>query len=112
MSILAFQCHFFLANTVKPVWDFTLSSNTVPEDAPNGTEVGSLSVINAPPGTYKFIVPDLTKPFRVVGTKLVLVYGQPLDYETSNSTNVVIVSTNDAGFYVTKSFLIMITSKY
>ena len=79
---------------------------------PTVQKLENFSVVSGSPGGYTYRVSDSRKPFRVIGTKLVLVYGQPLDYETSNSTDVVIVSTNNAGVRVTKSFLIKITSKY
>ena len=101
----------FIESTVKPAWDFILSSNTVSEDAINGTEVGTLSVVNAQSAVYTFSIPDVRKPFRIVGTKLLLVNSQPLDYETSNQTSVVIVSTDSSGARVVKSFTIIITSE-
>ena len=103
--------YIIIDSTAKPKWDFTLSSNSVPEDAPNGTLIGKLALVSGPSGSYMYRVADVRQPFRVVGTELVLVYSQPLDYETSNSTTVVIVSTNSEGISARKSFIITITSE-
>jgi len=97
-------------STARPKWDFTLSSKSVPEDAPNGTLIGQLSLVSGPSGSYTYRVADMRQPFRIVGTELVLVYSQPLDYETSNSTTIVIVSTNSEGISARKSFIITITN--
>ena len=104
--------NFFTEDTTAANWGVALSSNTVSEDAPNGTEIGTLSVINGRSDSYSFKVSDSRMPFRVAETKLILVIGQPLDYESTNTTHVIIVSTNSKQVSVMKAFTIKITSKF
>lgn len=93
--------------------NIALSSNSVREDALNGTTVGTLSIINPKPGkTYEFslVQPDAV-PLKVVGTDLILVIGAPLDYETSNSTGVGILAVDSDGMTVQRMFELEITSE-
>ena len=93
--------------------DIALSSNTISEDALNGTRIGTLSVINGKRGsTYQLRVMQAeSAPFRIVRSDLILVTGAPLDYETTNSTGVGIIAVGSDGTTVQRLFLIRIISK-
>ena len=93
--------------------DIALSSNTIPEDAQNGTKIGTLSILHGKPGAiYRLRIMSLEEaPFRLAGNDLILVTGVPLDYETTNATGVGIIAVDASGNTVQRMFLIKITSK-
>ena len=90
-----------------------MSSNSIPEDALNGTKVGTFSVINPRPGqTYTLsLVQANAVPFKIVGRDLILITGVPLDYETTNSTAIGVLISDSNGTTSQKMFEIRITSK-
>lgn len=117
------NCHligniFYLINFIPATGDhrlkldIALSSNTIPEDAQNGTKVGTLSMLHGKPGaTYRLRIMNREEvPFRLAGNDLILVTGVPLDYETTNSTGVGIIAVDSSGNTVQRMFLIKITS--
>ena len=91
-----------------------MSSNSISEDAANGTKIGTLSMINGDAGqSYVFSISSKNRvPFRISGNDLILVIGAPLDYEETNSTAVGIIAVDSTGKTVHKMFLIQITSKF
>ena len=105
---------YFLASGDHRLFlDITLSSNSIPEDALNGTKVGTFSVINPKPGqTYTLaLVQAEAVPFKIVGRDLILITGVPLDYETTNSTAIGVLISDSNGTTFQRMFEIRITSK-
>ena len=112
LTFLTFPILVLASGDHRLTLDIALSSNTIPEDALNGTKIGTLSVINPKAGkTYRFAVvhPEVI-PFRIVGNDLILVTGVPLDYETTNSTGVGVLVVDSDGTTVQRLFEIRITS--
>ena len=93
--------------------DIMLSSNTIVENSPNGTKIGSLSISNGEPGeTYSFSLVYYTDvPFKIVGKDVVLVAKRPLDYETNQSIGIAVAAYNSKGRTVQQLFMIRIISK-
>ena len=82
----------------EPPTDFSLSSNSVDENAANGTVIGTLgSVVDADAGdTHSFsLLNDAGGRFEIVGSELRVLDGSELDFESASSHLVNVRVTDD-----------------
>ena len=100
---------------MQPSLDFALSSNNVSENARNATIIGTMVILGRTAGDktvkHSFKVADRNQPFRMIGDKLIVVIGAPLDYETTKSVTIVVELTSERSKTTSKSFMIVITSE-
>ena len=91
----------------QPPTDITLSNNTVDEDQPVGTTIGTLSTTDADAGdthTYTLTTPNDT--FQIVGDTLKT--NSVLDFETKSSYSLSITTTDNSGGSFDKTFTITV----
>ncbi len=93
--------------------DITLSSDTVPENQPAGSAIGTLTTTGGDAGdthTYSLVTGtgDTDNPsFTIVGDQLKTVAA--FDYETKSSYSIRVRSTNQASLFAEKAFTITVT---
>jgi parallel beta-helix repeat protein len=94
--------------TNQPPSDVILNSNSVKENSPAGTVVGTLSAADPNFGdTHTFtLVDDAGGRFAIAGNKLVVASGAPLDYEAATSHTIVVRATDAGGFSVDRTLTI------
>ena len=90
--------------------DIMISANTVAENSPGGTVIGTLSAtdINGGPHTFELLSP-VGGPFAISGTQLVVAAGANLDYETVTSYVLSIRATDSTGLTYTGPITINVT---
>ena len=104
----------FVANAVGfgvPT-DITLSANTVPENSPDGTAIGTLGVSDADnvSGHTYALVDDAGGRFRLSGASLVVNNGALLDYEATASHAVTVRVTDPDNHTFSKQLTIDLTN--
>lgn len=90
-----------VTNVNEPPTDFTLSANTVDENAANGTVIGSFSTTDVDVGdtfVYTFDTGgDAGGRFAIVGNELRVANSALLDFETNPSHPIAVIVTDNGG---------------
>ncbi|NJK64305.1 MAG: hypothetical protein HC921_17860, partial [Synechococcaceae cyanobacterium SM2_3_1] len=98
---------------IQPPTDIELSNNTVPENSPAGTVIGSLTTIGDPDSTYTYaLVTNPDSLFQIIGNELQVAPGAELNFEVTPSYSVTIRTTDDrdSNLLLDKDFTIEITN--
>ena len=107
-SIAAYYRNAATGNT-PTVGQITLDSQSVDENQPAGTIVGTLDVINDPSATQTFsLTSGDVNAFSIDQASATLRTAQTFDYETKQSYNVQISATNANGDTVSRTFKISV----
>lgn len=92
--------------------NITLTSNSIPENSPNGQFVGYVSAVD--PDSYVAPVISLQDDaggrFAMSGNNLVVANGALLNYEANSSHQVTIRATDAQGAYTDQNFTIQVTN--
>lgn len=98
----------------RPPTEITLSSHKVKENSPVGTVIGTLTTTDPDKGDW-FVydrVDDPNNQFAIVGDKLTVGYGFPLDFETQASYPLTVRSIDASGGILEKSFTLIVENEF
>ena len=92
--------------------DIALSPNTVPENSPNGTVVGTLTATDLDPGeTFTFeLLSTAAGRFALDGDQIVVANGSAIDYEALPFHTLTVQVTDSAGNTFSEGVLILVTN--
>ncbi len=100
-----------VTNVNEQPTDIALTANSIPENTQPGSVIGVLSTTDVDVGdtfTYS-IETDTDARFAISGDNLTVRAGVGFDFETAQSHDVTVRSTDDGGLFTTKLFTINIT---
>ena len=93
--------------------DATLTSNTVAENAANGTVVGTVAGVDPDAGsTFSYSLANTEGPFAINATTGVVTVQNfyQLDYESSTTQSITVNVTDQGGLTLSKNFTINVTN--